>query len=291
MQRIHHFPDTKAWYNHGIKKWRTTFDEVPRLMQIITDAIREALVQLLSITGNLGLSILLFTLIIRSLLVPLSIPALRSQKKMRALQPELKKLKDKHGDDKKALQTAQMELYKKYNANPLSGCLPQIVQLVILIFLYRILVGFLNNPEAHGAIINTTFLWLDLSKPDGKYILPVLAGLTQLILSIMIMPGGEVADVVPNNSKDKKIQAENKKEEDTADMAAAMQKQMLFVMPITTAFIALRFPSGLTLYMIATTIFSIVQQYVLTGPGGLTSYTKKAFQSIKISIDKLLKKD
>src|SRR5258708_5024385 len=117
------------------------------------------------------------------------------------------------------------------------------------------------------------------------YVLPVLAGLTQLILSVMILPGGEVVDIVPNDSKNKKVIEENKKEEDSADMAATMQKQMLFMMPIMTGFIALRFPSGLTLYMVATTIFSIGQQLLLSGPGGLTLYIKRLL-SIKNRVKK-----
>ncbi len=245
-------------------------------MQILTDIFREVLIQLQGLTGNLGLSILVFTLLIRSLLLPLSLPSLKSQKKIRELQPEVDKLKEKHKNDKKAFQMAQLELYKKYNANPLSGCLPQIVQIVILIFLYRILVDFLGKAQINGIAIDPHFLWLDLTKPDSLFILPVVAALTQLVLSVMILPGGEVADVVPNQSKDKKIQVANKKEEDSAEMAAAMQKQMLFMMPIMTGFIALRFPAGLTLYMVATTLFSIVQQFILTGPGGLATYSKKA---------------
>lgn len=244
-------------------------------MQILTSLtllFQQALVQLQGVTGNLGLSILLFTFLIRSLLLPLSLPSLKSQKKIRELQPEIKKLKEKHKNDKKAFQLAQMELYKKYNANPLSGCLPQILQIVILIFLYRVLVGFLATAKINGVPIDPHFLWLNLSKPDNTFVMPVLAAVTQLVLSVMILPGGEVRDIVPNNPKSKVLVAENKKEEDSAQMAATMQKQMLFMMPLMTGFIALRFPAGLTLYMVATTIFSIGQQLVVSGPGGLTLY-------------------
>lgn len=251
-----------------------------QIITLLTDLFQQALVQLQMFTGNLGLSILLFTFLVRSILLPLSLPSIRSQKKMRELAPEVKKLKEKHGDDKKAFQLAQMELYKKYNANPLSGCLPQIIQIVILIFLYRVLVGFLATAKMNGVPIDAHFLWLNLSQPDSFYILPVLAAVTQLILSVMILPGGEVPDLVPNNSKSKKIIEKNKKEEDTADMAATMQKQMLFMMPLMTGFIALRFPSGLTLYMVATTVFSIIQQQVISGPGGLTLYFRRFLSTL-----------
>jgi YidC/Oxa1 family membrane protein insertase len=250
-------------------------------MQMITDFIREVLIQLQGWTGNLGLSILLFTFIIRSLLIPLALPSLKSQKKMKAMQPELRKLKEKFKDDKKGYQMAQMELMKKYNANPLSGCLPQILQIALLIFLYRVLVGFLAHAEINGVPIDPHFLWLDLTKPDKTFVFPILAGITQLILSVMILPGGEIPDVVPNDAKTKQLKEANKKEEDTAEMASAMQQQMLFLMPVMTAFIALRFPSGLTLYMIATTIFSIVQQYFISGPGGLVEYSQKVVLFVK----------
>jgi YidC/Oxa1 family membrane protein insertase len=252
-----------------------------QIFTVLTDIFRQALIQLQGVTGNLGLSILLFTFLVRSILLPLSIPSLKSQKKIKELQPEVNKLKAKHGSDKRAFQMAQLELYKKYNANPLSGCLPQILQLVILIFLYQVLVSFLSTSTINGVAIDPHFLWLNLSVPDKTFVLPVLAALTQLILSVMILPGGEVPDLVPNNKKEKKLVELNKKEEDTADMAATMQKQMLFMMPLMTGFIAISFPSGLTLYMVATTIFSIGQQWVLSGPGGLTLYMNRFLSKIK----------
>jgi len=245
-------------------------------MPTIINGFLVILAQLQSLTGNLGISILLFTFIVRSLLLPLSLPSFRSQKKMRELQPELNKLKVKHKDDKKAFQMAQIDLYKKYNLNPLSGCLPQLLQIGILIILYRVLVTFLSQTDVQGVHINPQFLWLNLSKPDGTFVLPVLAGVTQFILSVMILPGGEVRNIVPDNSKKKEVQKENKKEEQTAEMADMMQKQMLFVMPLMTGFLALRFPSGLALYWVATTLFSIVQQYFLVGLGGIKTYAERA---------------
>lgn len=244
-------------------------------MNIINEFLLQILVQLHQITGNLGLAILSFTLLIRLILVPLSLPSLKSQKKMKELHPELKKLKEIHGDDKKALQLAQMELYKKHNVNPLSGCLPQLIQIVFLIVLYQVLVNFVSHSEINGIQLNPDFLWLNLTAPDSLFILPVLAGLTQLFLSVMILPGGETPDIIPNDSKSKKVAVANKKEEDAAEMAASMQKQMLFIMPIMTAFIAIRFPSGLALYWVASTVFSIVQQYFISGWGGITLYSSR----------------
>jgi len=242
-------------------------------MDIITGSFQQLLMFLVESTGSLGYAIIVFTFLVRSALLPITLPSLKSTKKMQELQPELKKLTKKHGKDRQALQQAQMELYKKYNINPLAGCIPQLAQLGVLILLYRALIDFIN---IHGADVDMNFFWLDLSVPDVKYVLPILAMVTQFVLSLMIAPGAETKDMVPNNSKSKKIQKANEKEEDAADMAKSMQQQMMFMMPLMTGFIALRFPSGLALYWVATTLFSIGQQWYISGPGGLVTYAQRA---------------
>lgn len=242
-------------------------------MAFIHEAFQTLLLFLTDTTGSLGFAIILLTFLIRSALLPLTLPSLRSATKMRELQPELKKLQKKHGKDRKALQEAQLELYKQYNVNPLAGCIPQLAQLGVLILLYREMLSFLNSTEI---MVDPNFYWMNLAVPDQKYILPVLAVVTQLFLSLMIAPGAETRDIVPNKSKSKKVQKENEKEENIADMAQSMQQQMMFIMPLMTGFIALQFPSGLALYWVATTIFSIGQQWYVSGPGGLVTYTRRA---------------
>ena len=249
-------------------------------MQVFQQLIIESLVQLHNFTGNLGWAIILFTFLVRSLLMPLSLPAMKSQKQIMAMKPELDELKKKHKGDPKAFQSAQLELYKKYNVNPLVGCLPQLIQIGLLIVLYRVLSQFVTHSEVSGVAINPLFYWLDLRRPDSFYILPFLAGFTQLLLSLMILPGGETPDLVSNTSKNKAVKAANEKEEDTAEMAATMQKQMLFIMPIMSGFLAVGFPSGLALYWVATTVFSMIQQLVITGPGGLVSYPQQILARI-----------
>lgn len=251
-------------------------NEVANNMSQVVGLFTTFLFELYTLTGSLGWAILVFTVLVRSLLVPLTLPSLKSFKKMQELQPELKKLKQKHGKDKTALQKAQLELYKKYNVNPLAGCLPQLAQIAILFLLYHVLTTFLKQTAINGVDINPVFFWLDLSKPDRLFILPVLAAVTQLLLSLMIAPATEVPDNVPNESKNKAVKAKNEKEEDIAEMAATMQQQMIFLMPVMIGISAIQFPSGLALYWTATTVFSIVQQYFLSGPGGLTSYVRRA---------------
>ncbi len=238
------------------------------------DFVIDVLLAIYSFTGNLGIAIIAFTILVRSLLLPITLPSLKAMQKMKDLQPEIKKLKEKHSDKKK-LQLAQMELYKKYNVNPLAGCLPQLAQLGILVVLYQALTRFLQNGEVHGVVVDPQFLWLDLSNPDTLYILPVLAGVTQLFLSLMLAPATEIPDVIPNKSTKKVVKEANKKEEDIAEMAQQMQQQMLYIMPVMTGVFALNFPSGLALYWVATTVYSVVQQYFISGPGGLMVYSQR----------------
>lgn len=253
------------------------------MLDSVTQIITQVLLFLYQFSGNLGLAILLFTILIRSALFPVTLSSLRATNKMKELQPELSKLKKKHGKDAVALQKAQSEMYKKYNINPLAGCLPQLLQLGVLLILYHVLVSFLKQTEINGISINPSFLWLNLTQPDFLYVMPILAALTQLILSFMIAPGAEKADVVPNNSRKKDIIEANKKEEDMAEMAASMQQQMLYIMPIMTGVLALKFPSGLALYWVATTLFSIGQQWYVSGPGGLKTY----YQRLMLKINSL----
>lgn len=191
---------------------------------------------------------------------------------MQELQPEIKKLKEKYGKDKQGMALAQSQLYKSYNINPLAGCLPQLLQLFILIVLYQAIIKLFNSPELN---FNLEFLWANLSKPDQFYILPIVAGITQFLLSLMISPATQTRDIVKNDSKVKPIQEANKKEEDIAEMATTMQQQMIFLMPIMTAVIALKLPSGLALYWIMGTVVTMVTQYFVSGWGGLASYWNK----------------
>lgn len=244
-------------------------------MSFLIEYFSQILFILHGFTGGVGWALVAFTVIIRSILLPLTLPSIKAQKRIADLKPEIDALKQKFGDDKTGFQQAQLELYKKYNVNPLAGCLPQLLQIGVLIVLYQTLLHFFNNPTFNGVALNFGFFGLDLTKTDSTYVLPILAGVTQLVLSVMIMPATEVRDVVSNTSKKKEVQKENKKEEDMAEMAATMQQQMMFIMPIMTVFFALKFPAGLALYWVVTTVYSIGQQYVISGPGGLVTYTKR----------------
>jgi YidC/Oxa1 family membrane protein insertase len=237
-----------------------------------------ALVAFYEIIGNMGLAIILLTVLIRAALIPLTTPSLKAAQKMRELAPELEKLKKKHQDNKTALAQAQMELYKKHGANPMAGCLPQIIQIIILIALFQafsqvlkangevitklneVLYSFLKLPA--DTDINVKFFYLDLTKPDlinlpfkvlffdkipGLFL--TAAAATQFLSSKMMMPMAKKEEALAKKTKEK-----------SDDMAAMMQEQMLYLMPLMTLFIGFSFPSGLVLYWLTFSLFMLAQQ-------------------------------
>ena len=250
-----------------------------------------SLIYLTKLTGSLGWAVIILTSGLRLIMTPLTTPSLKASKKMQDLAPELAELKKKFKDDKQGMITAQSELYKKHGLNPAAGCLPQIVQILVLIALFNAFntvlrpngeniitrlnkVLYSSNQLAPDAQINTSFLGLDLAKPDVIHVnglpfpLPGLAllltGLVQLVSSVMMLP--EV--------KAQEKQAE-KTEEGMDDALAASQKQMVYMFPIMTIFFGFQFPAGLVMYWLIFSGISVVQQYFAVGWGGLTPWLAK----------------
>lgn len=238
--------------------------------------------------NNLGLAIIALTVCIRAVLTPITLPSMRSMQVMRDLAPEISKLKKKYKDDKKRLMQAQSDLYKSKGVNPAAGCLPQIVQLVVLIALFQVFTHVLPqsgdivegvNKYAYEALridqpLNTRFLYLDLTKPDvfhlpnlpfpapGPFLL--LAALLQLVSSKMMAPAVKKAE---------QVAAKTKGEMD--DIMASTQQQMLYLFPLMTIFVGLTFASGLVLYWSALSLGQVLQQYFVSGWGGLTPWLFK----------------
>ncbi len=197
----------------------------------------------------MGLAIVALTLLVRIMLVPSFQKSLRSQKELQQLQPHLDEIREKHKDNKEAQTKAIMEFYQQKKVNPFSSCLPLLVQLPILIALYRVFLTGLNGDVAaelypfvaNPGAINTNFLGvLELSTPS--YVLAILAGGFQFIQSKMMAP------------------ARPKTSDKTSAMMSA---QMTYLMPIITVFIAWQLPAGLSLYWVVTTLFAIGQQYYI----------------------------
>lgn len=239
---------------------------------------------------NLGLAIVVLTVVIRLFLLPLTLSSMRATNKMKELAPEINRLKKKHGKNKQAFAKAQMDLYRQRGANPAAGCLPQIIQIIVLIALFQAFNQFLRadgdviqkiNEILYSSlrlpaetVINTKFLYLDLTKPDvfrfsnlpiplpGLFLLA--AAFIQLISSKMMAPAMAVAQKKAAKTPEK-----------TDDMAVTMQSQMTYMFPLMTILIGYSFPSGLTLYWFIFSLSTAIQQYSIGGWGGLEPWLKK----------------
>lgn len=198
---------------------------------------------------SIGWAIIIITVIIRLILLPSSLKAAHSQARIQALQPKVNQLRKRHKGDSMGMNKAIMALYKEEGVSQFGACLPLLIQLPILIILYQVFqrglnVGSLSDIYSfvpHMDTVNTSFYGLDLAKPN-LWVLPILAGVTQFILSKMTMP-----------KTDPKAPAE--------DPAQMMTKQMLYVFPIINVFFARIVPSALSLYWVITTVISILQQW------------------------------
>jgi YidC/Oxa1 family membrane protein insertase len=188
--------------------------------------------------GNYGVAIVILTIIVKILLFPLVVKGIKGMRKMAEIQPKLNALKEKHKGNKEAYNREMMAFMQKNKYNPLSGCLPLLVQMPVFFALYSVLYTAVELYRA------PFFLWLnDLSAHDRFYITPVvLAGL--MFLQQKLTPP-------------------------TAAMDPTQQKVMQFL-PIVFGAFMITTPSGLCVYMIVNTIFSIGQQYYLNKKYGLT---------------------
>jgi YidC/Oxa1 family membrane protein insertase len=185
------------------------------------------------IIGNWGWAIILFTLLVKLVLFPLSYKGMMSMQKLKDLAPKMKELKAKYKDDPAKLNAQMMEMYKKNGANPMGGCLPMLLQIPVFFALYRVL---LNADELQGAMWIPG--WIDnLAGADPYYILPVLMGVTMWFQQ----------KIPPNNFTD------------------PLQEKIFQWFPVIMAgmFIIMPFPSGLVLYWVVNNIFTIGQQYVI----------------------------
>lgn len=202
---------------------------------------------------DLGIAIVVLTVLIRFLLYPLSRKAIRSQKIMSKLQPKIKEIQKKYKKKEEQMKET-MALYKKYNINPIAGCLPILIQLPILIALYRVFITSLDIQRLDGLYsfvtqpdsLNVMFLGI-INLSERSIFLALLAGLFQFIQSKMIMPKKGL------NEKQMKI--------GNMDFSSLMSTQMVYFMPLITIFIAWNLPAALPLYWTVVTLFGVVQQY------------------------------
>jgi YidC/Oxa1 family membrane protein insertase len=232
---------------------------------LYTDIIYRPLLNLLVFFYNIipghdiGVVIIVVTLLIRLALAPSFHKSLTSQKAMNDLQPKLNELREKYKNDKEGQAKAMMQLYKDHKINPLASCLPLLIQLPILISLYQVfrialggntITGLYSFVKVPGHI-NPTFLGLvNLSKigwsTQGYYwpaiVLGIMAGMAQFWQSKLMMPKASA--------------------QQDATMRA-MSLQTTYVLPVLSVIIAIRLPAGLPLYWVVTTLFAVGQQYYI----------------------------
>ena len=208
--------------------------------------------------NNLGLAIIGFSLVLRFVLRPLTKPYMDSMKKMREYAPQLEKLKKKHKDDKLKFAQAQADFYKEKGIKPGSGCLPYLLQIIILIAFFNVFTRTISNGDslttnfnkllyepmkfAQETTINTKFLYLDVTKPDKIELFknglkipgPILflAALSQLLSVKVMQPQTQVETKIAEKTKD-----------EVDDVQVAMQKSMTYMFPLMTLLIVMSFES------------------------------------------------
>ena len=253
----------------------------------IFQALFILLVGLEQITGDVGIAIIVMTLIVRAALIPLFRRQIVSMKRTQLIQPELKELQKRYKGDRARFSQAQMELYKERGVNPASGCLPMLLQLPLLLIIYQVISQGLTNPDptamfnvfgiqvldvhcvnglgtsaydSYLPCIDTTVTWLgnmDVSKPQVLFSLPLIGGFSllafisavlQLVQSRMTMPPSDPA-----------YQDQNSK----------VQRQLVLFLPLISILYGGFLPAGLFIYWIVTTVFGIAQQYLIVGWGAM----------------------
>jgi len=179
--------------------------------------------------GNYGFSIILLTICIKLIFWPLTQKSYKSMKGMQKLQPEMKKMREKHGKDKQKLNQEMMSFYKDNKVNPLGGCLPMVIQIPVFFALYRVLLGSIELRHA------PFMLWItDLSAKDPYYVTPLIMGVTMFLQQKM----------TPTNMD-------------------PTQEKIMLMMPVVFTFMFLNFPSGLVLYWLTNNLLTILQQYLI----------------------------
>lgn len=213
-------------------------------MNAISNLLGHILRIIFEFVNNYGWSIIVFTLFVRLLLVPLMVKQIKSQKAMQDIQPKIKEIQEKYKNKPEKQQEELMKIYQEAKINPLSGCLPLLIQMPILIGLFNVL----RDPVAYGVFANeaalkaadTGFLWIQSISSTKNISLALLSGISAYFMQKMMTTGDE--------------QTEN------------MMKSMTYVMSAMSLFWGYTFQAGLAIYWITSNLFSIAQYQLITSP-------------------------
>lgn len=220
------------------------------LWQILSQLAEWLLFKLYETTGSLGLAIIIFTVIVKIITYPLTKKQVKAMKEVQELQPHLKKMQEKYKKDPKELQRRMFEMYRQKGINPMSGCLPLLVQMPILILLYQAIIGIKNHFAAQGmlwlhnitnpsfAFPETGFLWVPtLLAPDMGLL--ILYGISMYITQRLTTP----PNVDPQQEQ--------------------TQRMMAVMMPFMFTFFFRTFPAAFILYWLMFNILTTVQQFMI----------------------------
>lgn len=234
-------------------------------MSIFAEVFGYLLGLIYNLVQNYGVAIIIFTLLTKLILMPFTIKQLRSSKAMAALQPKMKEIQEKHKDNKEKQNQMMVELYKEHNYNPLSGCLPLLIQFPIIIGLFTALrepgtYVFVNNPDLLELATQQSFLWMkNLSDPD--LISNIFStGPAWLIGLPGLMPVMSAALTYFQMNSMNSAQASG-----SAGQNSSM-KMMQTIFPVMILFWGKSLSAGLILYWTVGSLFQLVQQYIMNKP-------------------------
>ncbi len=198
----------------------------------IINPIIEFLIQILvffhdNVYPNYGVDIILLTIVVRIVMLPLTLTQMRAQSQIQKIQPQINKIREKYKDDREKMNQEMMSIYRENKINPLSGCLPLLLQLPVLIALYMMI-------QKYAPINTESFLWLnELGKPDPYYILVILFVVTSFITQQMMI-------------------------------TEPSQKFINYIMPIAMGILFIRFPAAFFLYFDTSNIWQLGERFIIT---------------------------
>ena len=223
----------KAWFGPKSTEIMEAYDPLLKesldlgMFSAISRPLFLALKYIQTLVGNWGLTIIIFTILLKILFYPLTRQAAVAQNKMKKLQPQMNKIKEKYKDDPRRQQQEIMQFMSSNKVNPMKGCFPILPQIPVFIAFYRVLSTSIELRQA------PFFLWIhDLSVQDPYFITPVLLGVTMLIQQ----------KLMPTTGMDK------------------TQERIMMMLPLVFTIMMLTLPAGMVLYMLANTLMSIGQQ-------------------------------
>lgn len=232
--------------------------------QILTWPILNLLLWLYDVIPgqDIGIAIIVLTIIVKAVLYPFAVQQIKQQRAMQQLQPKMEEIRKRLANDKEAQAKELMELYKAEKVNPAASCAPLLIQLPVFIALYHALQSgltstglehlytFVPNP---GEVNATLFGFVNLATPN--YVLAILAA------AIQYWQTKQILDTTPKAAANPPTAAKDAAKDES--MAAMMNKQMLYVMPIVTLIIGFSLPGGLTLYWLVMSALTVLQQWYM----------------------------